>query len=108
MIFAISSVEVLPAHDKSKNVNFADLAIFVIIDHICGNGFQTKDRRKDLLVAVTKTGDPTAISILRPAGRDELIRELHAPKLTVLEIREHRRRHQWFHGEFLLDPLLLF
>ena len=38
---------------------------------------------------VWKTGEPTPISILRPSGRDELIRELHAQKLTVLEIREH-------------------
>lgn len=56
-----------------------------IIDHIVVTA--TKQRIDAKIF--WKTGDPTAISILRPAGRDELIRELHAQKLTVLEIREH-------------------
>ena len=56
-----------------------------IIDHIVATA--TKQRIDAKIF--WKTGDPTAISILRPAGRDELIRELHAQKLTVLEIREH-------------------
>jgi hypothetical protein len=56
-----------------------------IIDHIVVTA--TKQRIDAKIF--WKTGDPTAISILRRAGRDELIRELHAQKLTVLEIREH-------------------
>ena len=36
-----------------------------------------------------KSGEAAPISILRASGQHELVRELHAQKLTVLEIKEH-------------------
>ena len=36
-----------------------------------------------------KTGEPTPFTLWRGLGRHNLIRELHAQKLTALEIREH-------------------
>jgi DNA invertase Pin-like site-specific DNA recombinase len=56
-----------------------------IIDHIV---VAASKERIDATI-FWKSGEPIVISILRPSGRDELIRELHAQKLTVLEIIEH-------------------
>jgi hypothetical protein len=50
---------------------------------------------------IWKSGEPTTISMLRPSGRNELIRELHAQKLTVLEIREHLAAGKTSTGEIV-------
>ena len=68
-----------------------------IIDHIV---VAASKQRIDAKI-IWKSGEPTPISILRPGGRDELIRELHAQKLTVLEIREHLAAGKTSTGEIV-------
>jgi DNA invertase Pin-like site-specific DNA recombinase len=56
-----------------------------LIDHIVVTA--TKERIEATIV--WKSGAQTPIVIWRDVGRYELIKELHAKKLTVFEIREH-------------------
>jgi DNA invertase Pin-like site-specific DNA recombinase len=56
-----------------------------VIDHVVVAA--TKERVDATIF--WKTGEPTPISIWRGVGRYNLIRELYAQKLTVLEMKEH-------------------
>ncbi len=68
-----------------------------VIDHVV----VTASKERIDATIIWKSGKPTPIAILRPSARDKLICELHAQKLTVLEIIEHLAAGKTSTGEIV-------
>ena len=75
-----------------------------IIDHIVVTA--TKQRIDAKIF--WKSGVPTVYINLATCRPRRIDSRASCAKTDRLRDKRTSRRHQWFHGEFLLDPLLLF